>query len=159
TALPARAASFTDLGVHVVRVAHGTDGRHAGFVNQAQLTAGQLELDVGAIFTGHLHSATGAAGHLTTARGFELDVVDHGTNRNVLERQSVARSDFGLRTGHNGHVSLEVLRGEDVALFAVLIFDKGDEGGTVRVVFEAQHLGGNAVLGALEIDEAVTLLV
>jgi hypothetical protein len=36
---------------------------------------------------------------------------------------------------------------------------QGDAAGPVRVVFDGSDLGGDAVLGALEVDEAVALLV
>ena len=50
-------------------------------------------------------------------------------------------------------------RCEDVPPLAVLIFQERDVAGAVRFVLDADHLGGDIQLGALEVDEAVTLLV
>ena len=57
------------------------------------------------------------------------------------------------------HRRLSGLRSDDVAAFAVLIEDKSDVGGAVRIVFETLNNSGNTVFIALEVDDTVGLLV
>ena len=48
---------------------------------------------------------------------------------------------------------------KDVALLAVDVVQQGDAGAAVRVVLDGRDLRGDAVLVALEVDDAVTALV
>ena len=50
-------------------------------------------------------------------------------------------------------------RRQDVALLAVDVVEQGDAGVAVRVVLDGGDLGGHAVLGAPEVDDAVAPLV
>ena len=54
---------------------------------------------------------------------------------------------------------LQAVGGEDVALLAVFVLDQGDEARAVGVVLDRLDGGGDAVLVALEVDDAVELLV
>jgi len=59
----------------------------------------------------------------------------------------------------NGVADRETLRGQDVGLGAVGIFQQCDKGGAVRIVFERSTVRRHIDLGALEVDDAVGLLV
>ncbi len=59
----------------------------------------------------------------------------------------------------HAHADLETLRGEDVGLRAVHVVEERDAAGAVRVVLDGDDLGLDAVLHALEVDDAVLVLV
>src|SRR4029079_18226462 len=54
---------------------------------------------------------------------------------------------------------LELVRGEDVALLAVLIEKEREARRAVRVVLDGLHGGGDTVLVPLEVDDAVVALL
>src|SRR5690606_23468692 len=88
-----------------------------------------------------------------------LDGVHDRTAGDVAERQCVPRPDLGARTGLEHIPRLHPDRGEDVALLPVGVVQEGDTSVAVGVVFDAGDLGGDAVLVAAEIDDAIPLLV
>ena len=81
--------------------------------------------------------------------------MDHGTDGDVLKRQSVARLDIGGGASHNLIANLQAVRSQNVALGAVFVLNESDESGAVRVILKGLDRCGNAELVALEIDHAV----
>ena len=81
------------------------------------------------------------------------------THGDVGEREAVAQFRGGLLTGLDHLTDLQAVRGEDVALQAVLILDEGDAGGAVRIVLDGEHGGLEFVAVADEVDDAVHSLV
>ena len=81
--------------------------------------------------------------------------MDHGTDGDVLEGQSVTGLDVGVGAGHNLVANLQTIGSQDVALDAVLILDEGDEGRTVRIVLQSLDSGRHIKLVALEVDDTV----
>ena len=77
------------------------------------------------------------------------------TNRNILQREAVADTNFRRRPVHNLHAVGQAGRSQNIALFAILIADEGNIGGSVRIIFHTDDLGGNAVLCSLKIDQSV----
>ncbi len=53
----------------------------------------------------------------------------------------------------------QAVRRKDVIQFAVSVFDQGDTGGTIRIVFDPDNFRGDAVLAAFEIHFAIFLLM
>jgi hypothetical protein len=94
----------------------------------------------------------------TLARN-HLDTVDGGTDRDVANRQRVAHLDRRLRT--TGHLLADdqPFRRDDVTPLTIGITEQGNVRGPVRIVLEALDLGGNPILVALEVDQAIVLLV
>ena len=78
--------------------------------------------------------------------GRELDGVDDRTDRDVAQRQVVARLDVGAGAGLDAVALLQLVRREDVALLAVGVVQQRDARGAVRVVLDVRDLGRHAVL-------------
>ena len=133
----ALAASLAQVDVLVVEVRNNADGGDAVQTNVAHLAGGQTNQSV-TIFLSHQlsHDASGTD-QLAALAGIQLNVVDHGTDGDVLEGQSVTGLDVGVGAGHDLVANLQTIGSQDVALDAVLILDEGDEGRTVRIVYTA----------------------
>src|SRR5207302_4902034 len=84
---------------------------------------------------------------------------DGRPHRDVAERQRVAGTDLRALAALQHVADLHPGRGDDVALLAVEVVEQRDAGVAVGVVLDGGHLGRHAVLAALEVDDAVTLLV
>lgn len=83
----------------------------------------------------------------------------HGTDGDVLQSERVAHLDIGTDAARHLVADVEADGGEDVALFAVCIDEEGDVRAAVGIVLDALDRCGDAVLIALEIDDAVLALV
>src|SRR5439155_26861698 len=68
-------------------------------------------------------------------------------------------ADLRTLTALHDVADVESGRGEDVALLTVVVVQQRDARVAVRVVLDRRDLCGHAVFVALEIDEAVALLV
>ena len=74
-------------------------------------------------------------------------------------REHLGYRDLRALAGLHDVADTQVAGGEDVALLAVDVVQEGDPSVAVRVVLDGGDLGGHAVLDALEVDDAVLLLV
>ena len=77
----------------------------------------------------------------------------------LRERHRVAGLHVDMLAGDDRVADRQALRRQDVGQLAVLVFDQRDEGGAVRIVFEPLDLRRHVELAALEVDDAVGLLV
>src|SRR5476649_540514 len=98
---PAHRTSFTDFTQAVFGIADFTHGCTALDVHATYFTRAQTHLSVGAV-TGHQdHAGAGGTGHLGTLTWQHFDTVHDGTDRNIADRQAVARLDRRFRTIHH----------------------------------------------------------
>ena len=151
----ALAAGLAQVDVLVVKVGDNADGRDAVQRDVAHLAGRQANQRVAVLLGHQLRHNAGGADQLAALARVQLDVVDHGTDGDVLERQGVAGLDIGMGARHDLVADLEAVRREDVALDAVLVLNESDEGGTVRVIFQRHDSGGDVKLVALEVDDTV----
>src|SRR5256885_2429879 len=152
-------AGAADLLVLVLDVAYLTDRRAAADVDDADAARWQTDLGVLAFLRDQLRRAAGRAHELRTPARLELDAVDLRAGRDVLEREAVADAGLGVRPGDDGVADPQVLRRDDVALFAVLIEKECEARGAVRVVLDRLHRGGDPILVALEVHQPVIPLL
>src|SRR6266851_5797144 len=89
----------------------------------------------------------------------QLHVVQERAERDVLERERVARQDVDVLSGDDRVADLQSDRLQDVALLAVGVGQQRDPRRPVRVVLDRRHLRRNVQLVALEVDDAVHPLV
>src|SRR5690554_248158 len=110
-----------------------------------------------AVFGYDLSKSAGAASNLPTTTFLELDVVNHATQRNVLQRNSIANGYFSFRTAHELGAHFQSFRSDDIALFAIHIVQERNAGCAIRIIFNACHFGRNPDLITLEINDAIVL--
>src|SRR5699024_7083432 len=159
-ALPAHTAGLAPVDVDLLGIANFADGCAAAHINVADFAGRQTQLGEATLTGYQLDRSTSGTSHLGAAAWAELHSVNHGTNRDVTQRQVVAWLDVSVRTGLNGVTLVEVVRCDDVALGAVHVVEQGDTSGTVRVVLDVSNLCRNAVLVVTtEVDHAVCALV
>src|SRR5207245_396095 len=145
--------------VHVVRVAHHADRGPALRAHAAHLAGRQRHLRPRAFAGGEGGAGPGAAAQLAAAAGLHFQVVHRHAQRDAPQRQAVADARLGVRAAHDPVARLQPLRRQDVGLGAVLVLEQGDARRAVRVVLDGDDVGPDAVLVALEVDEAVLALV
>src|SRR5699024_4905494 len=112
---------LTDLYVCVIRVADDTDGRLALEADVTQLAGGQTDHCLAVLLRHQLRADASRTDQLRALTRVQLDVVDHGTNRDVLNRQAVARLDVRRSGGNNLIADVQALGSEDISLFAILV--------------------------------------
>src|SRR5471032_1858403 len=145
---PAHRTSFTDLVQAVFGIADFAHGGTALDVHATHFTRAQAHLSVGAV-----------TGHLGTLTWQHFDAVHHGTDRDVTDRQAVARLDRRFRAVHHRVANGHALGGDDVLALAVGVAQQGDIGGAVRIVFDPFHFRRDTILLTLEVDQAIVLLM
>src|SRR5690606_23718961 len=119
-ALPAHAAGLAPVDVRLLGVADLADGRAAARIDVADLARGQTQLGVGAVLRDEPHRGARRTSHLGAPAWLELDRVNDRTRRDVLQRQVVAGLDIGTGARLDDVALLQLARGKDVALRAVL---------------------------------------
>ena len=85
--------------------------------------------------------------------------MDRGTDRDVAKLHGIAGLDICTVAALDLVADVETLGSQDVSLFAVRVMQQGDPASAVWVVLDTGDLGRNTVLDALEVDNAVALLV
>ena len=143
----------------MIRVGHDAHGGAAGYGNHAGLTRREAQDCVVAFAGGELCIGAGGTGHCSTLAGTKLDSVNERTHGDVCKGQAVAQVRGGGGAVLHGLADGQSVRGDDVALAAVLVFDEGDAGAAVRIVFDGEYGCLLAVAVAEEVDETIHPLV
>src|SRR3989339_359177 len=81
------------------------------------------------------------------------------SQRDILDGHGVAVLRLHLFAGHQDLAGPDILRSQDITLFAVLIANQGDKRRPVRVVLYRLHPARDIILVALEIDNPVLMRV
>lgn len=79
--------------------------------------------------------------HLGAATRTQFNCVDYGTNRDVAQRQVVARLDVSVRTSLDEVTLGQLVRSDDVTLGAINVVQECDASRAVRVVLDFGNAG------------------
>src|SRR6185437_12223409 len=158
-ALPPVATRLAQRDQAGLGVADLTDGGPAVDRDPAHLGGGQAQGGEDTLLGDQLHAHPRPSGDLAPGARLELHVVHGRADRDVPQRQCVAGTDVGPLAALQHVPHPDPGGGQDVALLPVVVVEQGYAGVAVGVVLDGGNLGGDAVLGALEVDEAVPLLV
>ena len=86
--------------------------------------------------------------------------MDQSANRDIADRHRIAWLDIHCVTRHHGVADSKTLRGDDVGQLAIGIFDQGNEGRPVRIIFDPFNGSDFVVMTTtLEVDDPIGLLV
>src|SRR5690606_10567726 len=138
--------NFTDRGAAV--------SRHFAHLTGAQTNCGVLA------FAGYqLHGSAGAAGDLSTLARLHFQTVDHATDGNIAQWQSVTHLDGRGLARLQQIARLQPFGRNNVTALTILVADKGNVRSAVGVVLQTLNLANDAILVTLEIDDAIVLFV
>lgn len=140
---PAGAAGLAGHFVHVLGIANLTDGAVAILIETADFAGGHLDQRIACFTVGNNGLLAGCTGNLAAGTRTDFNVVNGGTQGNVLQGHRIADLGSNLLAAFHLHAHLEARRSQDVGLFTVLVFDQGDAAGAVGIVFDGKH-GGRA---------------
>ena len=156
---PAAAARLSDGDVLMLEVADLSDRRTAVNMHAADLAGRHAEKCVVAFLCHELRGRARTADKLRALADLELDGMDDRTKRNILQRKRVARLNVSLGTRLHDIADLEAVRCEDVTLLAICVVQERNACAAVRIIFNRRDAGGDSVLRALEVDDAIEPLV
>src|SRR5262245_59009506 len=156
---PAAAAGLANRHVLVIEVADLADGRDAFDVDLADLAGRHLHRGVFTLARHRLHRRARAAGNLAAFARAQLHVVDLRAERDIRQRQAVARQDVDVVARYHHVADLNARWLQDVSLLAVRVGHERDARRAVRVVFDRLDAARNVLLVALEVDDPVEALV
>jgi len=98
-AQPTGTTSLTEADVLLVGIRHGADGGHAFATDHPQLAGSETQLSVALVLTDQLDVGAGGASHLATLASLQLDIMNNGAHRNILQRQGIARLNVDALAG------------------------------------------------------------
>src|SRR5690606_16816899 len=133
-ALPTHAAGLAPVDVALLGVADLTDRGPAPNVDHPDLTGRHAQGGLRTLLRRQLDGGTGGTGDLRAATGLQLDRVDRGADRDVAQREVVARLDVRAGSGLHPCALSQPGGRQDVPLLAVGVVQQGDPRGPVRVV-------------------------
>src|SRR2546426_1067189 len=125
----------------------------------AALARAKPQLRIRAFAGEHLDVRACRARDLRAFARHHLHAVHDGADRDIAQRQRVARLDRSLGARHELRADADAFRRDHVATLAVGIKQQRQVGAAVGVVLEPLDAGRDAVLVAPEVDQAVMLLV
>src|ERR1035437_5770522 len=104
------ASCLTEVLVLVVQVGDLADGSHATEVAATNLARREPDRGEITLFSEQLGRCAGGPNDLATLARDELDVVDRGAERNVLQRQRVPDPCLDFNAGDDDVTNLEAVR-------------------------------------------------
>jgi len=158
-ALPAGTACLTGDLIHVITVSNSSDSCEAVFVKAANLTGWHFHKSPTTVAGSEDSLLTGSTSDLTTSHRGKLNVVNSGSERNVLKWHSVAGLRLDRLTGRNLVTDLEAGRREDISLHSISVLHEGDTAGTIGIVLDGENFSNDVDLAALKVDETILTLV
>ncbi len=158
-ALPALGAGLAELLERVLLVAYLTDRGAAGDGHPAHLARAHTQRRLRPLTCNQLHRSTGTARQLRALADLEFDAMHTRTQRDVRQRQCVARFNGRFAAGANRSTGLHALRRQNVAAFAVGVLHQRQVRAAVRIVLEPLNLTRHAVFVTAEIHPPVAALM
>jgi hypothetical protein len=126
TTQPAGATGLTTALKSVIAVTYATDSSLAGRKNLTCLSRRQLDDAVATFAAGELSEVAGAAHKQSTLTGTQLNVVNHCTYRDILQRKSVTYLGSCFSTTHKSAAYLQTVGSDDITLLTVSIIKQSD---------------------------------
>jgi len=159
TSEPTATSCLTGRLQRMIAVTNTTYSCLASTEDFASLTRGQLDNAIAAFTRSELSEVSCRTHEECTLSRTKLDVVDDGTNGDVLQRKSITnfRSSFSAR--HQRLTDLQSVGSNNITFFAVSVEEESDASRTIRIVLNRLHDSGNTIFLSLKVDKAIFLLV
>ena len=136
-----------------------SDGGVALFIDAAKFPGSHLKKGISTFTVAQDGLRSGTANDLPTLARGQFHVVEGKSERDRLERKSIA--DIGLGTGTCGNLGThnKTCGMEDISLLTVSILDQSKTGGAVGIVFNSHDLSDRITATTLEINDTEPALV
>jgi hypothetical protein len=158
-ATPAHCTGLTDGTKTVLRVTDLPNGSSAIDMNLANLAGTQAQLRITTLASQKLHRSARRARNLSALSRLHLDTVNHGADRNISQRQSITRLDWGIRTTDNLRPYRNPLGSDNVTTLTIDVAEQGKMRAPIRIVLDALNLGRDTILIAAKINDTIMLLM
>lgn len=123
-ATPTLRASFAQLAEIVLVVSYLTDCCATVDVDSPHLSRAQAKRSVATLTSYDLDGAAGTSSKLTSLAWFHFDAVHERTDRDILQRKSIANLDRRVRTGLDRVAGFASPRRQDVTTLTVRVEDQ-----------------------------------
>ncbi len=125
---PTIASGLADFDVAVIDIADLTHRRQTFLTHQSHFAAWQPDLGIFGFAPDQLGRCACRTGQLSTASGFQFNVMNQRTHRNIPQWQCIAVTQRRTGAAHQRIAYLQAQRRDDVALLAVNIVQQRDTG-------------------------------
>ena len=136
-AQPTGTACFADRNILMLEIANLTNGCTAVDMYLTKLARRQSEECVLALSCHELGTCTSRTHQLCTLADLELNIVYHRADRNIQERQRVARFNIRIRTRNNLIANTETIRSYDITLLAIRLARERRASAAARIVYKS----------------------
>jgi hypothetical protein len=143
----------------VIYISNLPNGGITAVVNSADFPGWEFDERISGFAIAQGRLLTSAARNLAAATGRNLYVVNVRAQRNGTERKCVTEIGGGVVTRCHFRTGRQPIWRKDVTQLPVCIFNKSKPGGSIRIVFNAEHFGSDPALSAFEIDLAIFLFM
>src|SRR5690606_2813014 len=158
-AQPALSPCLAIRAQRVFLIADLADGRSAVAQDTPHFTGAQPQGCIASFTRDQLRRGTRRTRQLRALAGLHLDTMHLRADRNVAQRKRIANFDRRIRTGNDLIPGLDAAGGDNITPLAVGIKYQSDIRRAVGIVLDPLDARRDAVLVALEVDDAVTPLV
>src|SRR5262245_3066022 len=156
---PARAAGFSQRNVFVFDIAYLAHGGATLDWHPPNLAGRHAQLCIRPFLGQQLRKRSRGARHLPPFARTQFDIVNLRAERNVPNRQTVARKNVGVFAAVNYLANFQSDRRNDVTLLTIDVGDERDIRRSIRIILDLSYASGHAVFVALEIDDAIEPLM
>src|SRR5262245_58370876 len=156
---PAGASGFSQRNVFMFDIAYLAHSRATLDWHSPNLAGRHAQLCVRPFLGQQLRKRSGGARHLPPFARTQFDIVNLRAERNVPNRQSVARKNVGVFAAGNYLANFQSDRRDDVALLTIDVGHERDIRRSIRIILDLSYASGEAVFVALEIDDAIEPLM
>jgi hypothetical protein len=142
---PPNATSLRITPILMIRIGNLANRRSTLAPNQAHLTRRQSQNHVSAIAPHNLHAIPGRPRKLAAAPNLHLNIMNHGSKRNIFEQHTIPRLNVCDIIRDNLIPNGQLVWRNNVAKFAIIIFNQRDKRRSIGVILNPRNLSPNAV--------------
>jgi hypothetical protein len=153
-----RTSSLTQVQVAVIRIAHAAYRSTALDMDFTDFTGRQLKQSVAALLRLKLCTRSSGADHLATLSWLQLDVVQDGTQWDVLQLQCIARLNIRVSRTYNLVSDIQLVGAKDIGLRTVSVVQESNVRRAVWIILDRCYSCGHARLDAFEVNNTIPTL-
>ena len=147
-----RATRLAKTYLFVIEIPDLTNRCPASIQDHAYLAGRKFDLHVSLLFCHQLSIGAGSPNYLAALSNFHLHVMNHGPERNILQRQTIPGLDIRPVCGDDWVANLQTVRPQDVGFASVYVINQSYSGASVWIVLHTGHYSGDIDLASFEVQ-------